>query len=211
MELTNEELTFLTPEERSNVRRWVEAVRTSNNNLGRGKILQQLQDLLSPYGYWLRGIAATEVIQRTAYGYINAYEACVEMFPAKAVEALIERNVPVSGVSNKNPFGKWKETFEQFPPPKSGSDAVYAQWAEKVAQNPPRQIRGRISLRQARSAEDLMDDIMKALQRAKRSLPASRINSERFGRKVVEAVMAVFEVEPGKFSPSDVNGKQRIA
>ena len=115
MDQLEKSLDFLQAADRQTVLRNIKAIRESNSALRIGQLLEQLHNLLAPYGLFARAIAATGLVQRTAYAYRYGFRNVVQSFPAGAVQAMMNRNLVINP-NRGTRFGEWTEALELVPP-----------------------------------------------------------------------------------------------
>lgn len=200
MEEFNENLSFLPSDQRQLVPRNIREINASDNSLYMGKRLAELNSILAPYGLWMKAIAATKLYQRTAYGYMYAYQQAEKLMPAAAVAALMQQPGIKISQNRGLPFGEWTDHIKANLPPASGSEAVYARWANELLSSKPKRVAGRSARQIAKSPDDVVDELTQAIERAFHRLPPQRAVRERVGRQVVEAAMQRFGLDEKKAS-----------
>jgi hypothetical protein len=190
-------LGFLQVADRQTVLRNIKAIRESNSPLRIGQLLEELHKILAPYGFFARAIAATGLVQRTAYGYRYGFRNVVESFPAAAVEAMMDRKLVINP-NRGTRFGEWTEALELVPPPPSGSASDYARWVDELIARKPKRLTGHLANRVRKSPEELILECDRVLERAWKRLPPQRAVRERFARRLIQNVRKRFELAQEK-------------
>jgi hypothetical protein len=195
-------LDFLQVADRQTVLRHIKAIRESNSALRIGQLLEELHRILAPYGLFAKAIAATGLVQRTAYAYRYGFQNVVESFPSGAVQAMMDRKLVINP-NRGTRFGEWTEALEQVPPPSSGSATDYARWVDELIANKPKRLTGHLANRVRKSPDELILECDRVVERAWKRLPPQRVVRERFARRLIHNVKKRFELASEKISSEE--------
>lgn len=201
-ELSEEALDFLSGPDRQTVLRAVKEIRDSNNPLYIGKRLTDLHQTLAPFGYFIKAVAATKLVQRTAYGYMYGYRNAIAQLPSGAVQAMMDRKLTINA-NHRKPLGEWTEALAIVPPPQSGSSTTYSKWVEELIEKKPKRLTGHQANRVRKSPEQLMDECTHVIERALKRLPTQKGVRDRFARSLISITMRYFGLESEKFNPAE--------
>ena len=201
-ELSEEVLDFLSGPDRQTVLRSIREIRGSNNPLYVGKRLTDLHQILAPFGYFIKALTATELVQRTAYGYMYGYRNAIAQLPPGAVQAMMDRKLTINANHGK-PLGEWTEVVAIVPPPQTGSSATYSKWVDELIKQKPKRLTGHQANRVRKSPEELMEECTHVIERALKRLPTQKAIRERFARNLISITMKYFGLDAERFSPAE--------
>lgn len=200
MDTFEKSLDFLTSAQRHAVMRNIRAIGESNSSLLIGKLLDEVHRILAPFGYFTKAIARTNLVQRTAYGYMYGYRNAVETLPPGAVQAMMDRKLVVNP-NRGTKFGEWGVALDLMPPPPTGSSADYERWVDELIERKPKRLTGHLANRIRKTPDELIVECDHVIERAWKRLPQQRALRERFARRLIANVMRRFDLGPEKFSP----------
>lgn len=198
--MDKDELDFLRATEQQAVLHAMDEIRGANSTLYIGKHLAALQEILSPYGYFLRALSELRIVHRTGYGYIQAYRNATLQLPPGAVQALMGSTLKLNA-NRGRAFGEWTEVINSFPPPESGSPDVYAKWVEELIKRKPKRLTGHKANRIRKSPDVLMEECTHVIQRAWMRLPRQQAVRERFAQALIEKTLECFGLKERSIEP----------
>lgn len=202
MDAFEKSLDFLQAADRQTVLRNIKAIRESSSPLRIGQLLEELHKILAPYGLFAKAIAATGLVQRTAYGYRYGFRNVVESLPSGAVQAMMDRKLVINP-NRGTRFGEWTDVLEQVPPPSSGSASDYARWVDELIARKPKRLTGHLANRVRKSPDELILECDRVVERAWKRLPPQRAVRDRFARRLIQNVKKRFELSPEKVTSEE--------
>lgn len=189
---------FLRGPERQNVLRLVREIRDvkgSKSTLYVGKRLNELNQILSPFGYWLQCVNVCDLVQRSAYGAMNAYREAKKEFSDGAILAMIDRAL-ILNANRGRKYGEWTDILATLPPPASGSAAAYSRWVDELIANKPKRVTGVKARQIPKSAEEVLAECRRVITSAGQRLSGNSATRARVGRELRDLCVQVFEIGP---------------
>jgi hypothetical protein len=193
-------LDFLKPAERQAVLRNLKEINESKSPLYIGKRVLELRATLQAYRYFMKAIAVTGLVLRTAYAYMYGYSNAMELLPAGAVQAMMDRDLVVNINRGRGRLGGWTDAVALLPPPAKGTPETYARWVDQLIANKPKVPIGPVDRRL--DSNDALAQTFRLVARMGKRLPAAE--RKDFAVRLIRYTMKHFDIKPVKFAPAEI-------
>ena len=198
---SDEELMFLTKQEKQEVLQLMEEISVSRSTLYIGKRLVQLRDILVPFGYFARCLEALGVVLRTAYGYMYGYRNAMSQLPEGAVNAMMDRKLVIVSARHSPSLGIYTGAIGKVPPPKTGTAATYSKWVDEMLAAKGPRMRSQVANRTPRDPESILADCYRFIAKQARRLPAQTKTRSAFAKRLMGLMLTHFNLPQQEISP----------
>jgi hypothetical protein len=189
------------------VERLYESLVGAGSVLERGKWLVRLREILERSGTFGKFLQAQKLVSlRTAYRYMNGYEAAVALLPEVVVQEAMKMDLPLYGDS-EDPLGRYSATLKNLPAPRNPSRKQAREYLDAVEAATPR----RVFMPRSGEPDSVLEECYRVVARRMRWVrPADRAVCVS---RLIGMIMTEFGLARGTFSGIEIpeHFKARVA